>query len=150
MLRHTSRRYKRLEAQKAILNHFEEKIPYFTDIFDERTFYITFACLTIALIILAIVLSVYCNVSIEEADEIERKRMERRHQKEQRLAEKMKKKRQEKYGNIQTDNASYNNDSPIYESNESFNTSDRNSLLTVNRVCRNSTLNEFNQIGLIE
>ena len=98
------RREKRFEAQREILKHFEEKLPYFTDIFDERTFYIAFFCLVAVLIILAIVLSIFCKVNITDADEIEREREERKRIKQKRLAEKLlKKKLKERNGGVATD-----------------------------------------------
>ena len=84
-----TRRQKRMEAQREIIRHFEEKIPNFTDIFDERTFYIGFICLIVFLIVLAIVLSVCCKVTIKDADEIAREREERKRRKQIRIAEKM-------------------------------------------------------------
>lgn len=94
----TSRQAKRLEAQRKIIQHFEEKIPYFTDIFDERTFYISFACLCVACVIVAIVLSVCCKVKIRDADEIEREREERKRLKQRKLIEKLIRRRMAKAG----------------------------------------------------
>lgn len=91
-----TRQQRRLEAQKQILNHFEQQLPAFTDIFDERTFYISFACLVVACIVIAFVLSYYCNVVITDADEIERLREKRKRIKQLRLAEKLLRKRIEK------------------------------------------------------
>jgi predicted RNase H-like nuclease (RuvC/YqgF family) len=91
-----SRQQRRLEAQKAILSHFEKKLPAFTDIFDERTFYIAFACLVVACIITAIVLAYCCKVVITDADEIERLREKRKRLKQLKLAEKLLRKRIEK------------------------------------------------------
>ena len=99
-----TRREKRFEAQRQILSHFEEKLPYFTDIFDERTFYICFFCLIVFCIGLAIVLSVFCKVTITDVDEIERRREERRRIKQKRLAEKLlRKKLKEKNGGVEPD-----------------------------------------------
>ncbi len=99
-----SRREKRFEAQRQILHHFEEKLPYFTDIFDERTFYVAFFCLVLFLIVLVIVLSVFCKVSITDADEIEREREERKRIKQKRLAEKLlRKKLKERNGGVEPD-----------------------------------------------
>jgi hypothetical protein len=92
----TSRQEKRLEAQRKIISHFEEKIPYFTDIFDERTFYICFGCLVAVCIILVIVLSVCCKVTIQDADELNRQKEERKRLKQKKLAEKMLRKKLEK------------------------------------------------------
>lgn len=94
----SARQQRRLEAQRKIISHFEEKIPYFTDIFDERTFYISFACLVMACIVLAIVLSVCCKVTIRDADEIAREREERKRLKQKKLIEKLVKKRMAKAG----------------------------------------------------
>jgi len=99
-----TRREKRFEAQRQILQHFEEKLPYFTDIFDERTFYICFACLVVFLVALAIILSIFCKVNITDADEIEREREERKRIKQKRLAEKLlKKKLKERNGGVEPD-----------------------------------------------
>ena len=94
----TSRQQKRLEAQRKIIKHFEDKIPYFTDIFDERTFYICFACLVGFCILLAIFLSMCCNVTIQDADELARQREERRKLKQKKLAEKLLRKKLTKAG----------------------------------------------------
>ena len=91
-----NRQQKRMEAQKAILSHFEQKIPAFTDIFDERTFYIAFSCLVAACIITAMILSYCCKVVITDADEIERIKEKRRRLKQLKLAEKLLRKRIEK------------------------------------------------------
>jgi hypothetical protein len=97
-----TRREKRFEAQRQILHHFEEKLPYFTDIFDERTFYICFFCLVVFCIVLAVVLSIFCKVTITDADEIERRREEPRRIKQKRLAEKLlRKKLKEKNGGVE-------------------------------------------------
>ncbi|RNA29385.1 hypothetical protein BpHYR1_037604 [Brachionus plicatilis] len=94
----TTRQKRRLEAQRKIIQHFEEKIPYFTDIFDERTFYISFACLVVVCIIAAIVLSVCCRVTIRDADEIAREKEKRKRLKQQKLAEKIIRKKLDKAG----------------------------------------------------
>jgi hypothetical protein len=94
----TSRQQKRLEAQRKIIQHFEEKIPYFTDIFDERTFYISFACLTVFCIIAAIFLAYCCNVTIQDADELNKQREERKRLKKRKLAEKLLRKKLAKAG----------------------------------------------------
>lgn len=92
----TNRQKRRLEAQRKIIQHFEEKIPYFTDVFDERTFYITFCCLVVVCILAAIVLSVCCKVKIRDADEIAREKEKRKRLKQQKLAEKIIRKKLEK------------------------------------------------------
>ena len=94
----TSRQTKRLEAQRKIIQHFEEKIPYFTDIFDERTFYISFACLSVLCIIAAIFLAYCCNVTIQDADELNKQREERKRLKKRKLAEKLLRKKLAKAG----------------------------------------------------
>lgn len=92
----TNRQKRRLEAQRKIIQHFEEKIPYFTEIFDERTFYITFGCIVAVCIVAAIVLSVICKVKIRDADEIAREKEKRKRLKQQKLAEKIIRKKLEK------------------------------------------------------
>lgn len=94
----STRQQKRLEAQRRIISHFEEKIPYFTDIFDERTFYISFACLVIVCAIVAVILSVCCNVTIKDADDLARQREERKRLKQQKQAEKLLRKKLAKAG----------------------------------------------------
>ncbi|CAF0708663.1 unnamed protein product [Brachionus calyciflorus] len=94
----TTRQQKRLEAQRKIIQHFEEKIPYFTDIFDESSFYIFFAILVVVCIIVAIILSVCCKVTIRDADEIAREKEKRKRLKQQKLAEKILRKKLAKAG----------------------------------------------------
>ena len=99
-----SRREKRFEAQRQILQHFEEKLPFFTDVFDERTFYIAFTCLILFLVVLVIILSYFCQIKITDADEIQREREERKRIKQKRLAEKLlKKKLKERNGGVMPD-----------------------------------------------
>ena len=93
----SSRQAKRLDAQRQLIQHLDSKIPNFTDIFDERTFYISFTCICVFLIFLAIFLSYCCNVTIQDAEELARKREERRRQKQKKLAEKLLKKKLAKY-----------------------------------------------------
>jgi hypothetical protein len=99
-----TRRQRRLEAQRQIIQHFEQKIPNFIDLFDERTFYVTFGCLVVFAIILAIVLSICCNVKIKDADEIDRERERRKRRKQIRIAEKMLKKKMAEAANDPTIN----------------------------------------------
>ena len=94
----SSRQQKRLQAQEKLIKHFDEKVPYFTEIFDERTFYISFACLCVVCIILAIFLSFYCQLTIKDADELSREREERKRQKKRRMAEKLLKRKLAKAG----------------------------------------------------
>ena len=103
-----TRQQRRLEAQKQILNHFEQKLPAFTDIFDERTFYISFACLVVACIVVAFILSYCCNMVITDADEIERLREKRKRIKQLRLAEKLLRKRIEKLTRVGADSSKEN------------------------------------------
>lgn len=110
----TSRQAKRLEAQRKIIQHFEEKIPYFTDIFDERTFYICFACLCVVCIITAIILSVCCKVKIRDADEIAREKEERKRLKQRKLIEKLIKRRMAKAG-IDPDSVNLTNSQNLKE-----------------------------------
>ena len=81
----TARQSKRLEVQKQIIKHFDEKIPYFTDIFDERTFYIFFGVITVLSILAVIILSYCCRVKLDDADELRKKK----EKKERKLKEKL-------------------------------------------------------------
>lgn len=103
-----SRQQRRLEAQKQILSHFEQQLPAFTDIFDERTFYISFTCLVIGCVILAVILSYCCNMVITDADEIERVREKRKRVKQMKLAEKLLRKRIEKLSKAGVDSTKEN------------------------------------------
>ena len=96
----SSRQAKRLEAQRKIIQHIDEKIPNFTDIFDERTFYISFTCLVVICVIIAIILAYCCNVTIHDAEELARQKEERRRQKQKKLAEKLLKKKLAKYAEV--------------------------------------------------
>ena len=94
----STRQQRRLEAQRKIIQHFEEKIPYFTDIFDERSFYIFASALVVACLVLVVILSYFCPVEIRDADEIERERQKRKRMKQQKLIEKLLMKRLIKAG----------------------------------------------------
>ena len=96
----SARQAKRLEAQRQLIQHIDSKIPNFTDIFDERTFYISFGCFCVLLIIVAIFLSYCCNVTIHDAEELARQREQRRRQKQKKLAEKLLKKKIAKYEEV--------------------------------------------------
>jgi hypothetical protein len=94
----SDRQKRRWEAQRKIIQHFDEQLPYFTDIFDERTFYICFGCLCVACIIAAIILSYCCRVEIKDADELQREREKHKRKKQQKLLEKFLKKKLAKQG----------------------------------------------------
>ena len=96
----SARQAKRLEAQRQLIQHIDSKIPNFTDLFDERTFYISFSFLCVFLIIIAIFLSYCCNVTIHDAEELARQREHRKRQKQKKLAEKLLKKKIAKYEEI--------------------------------------------------
>jgi hypothetical protein len=94
----STRQQKRLEAQQKIIQHFEEQLPNFTDIFDERTFYIFAGCVVVASIVLVVVLSYFCNVTIQDAEEIAREKERRKRQRQQKLVEKLLRKKLTKAG----------------------------------------------------
>lgn len=48
---------RRLETQREIINHFSQLLPSFDDIFDEHSWYIFFAGLTISSFLIAYILS---------------------------------------------------------------------------------------------
>ena len=56
-------------ASKKIVNKLAAKIPAFTDVFDEETFYIFFICLTIGSIIAAVYFSK--RVTIKDAGHVD-------------------------------------------------------------------------------
>ena len=81
----SERQLKRLEVQKQIIKHFDDNIPYFTDIFDESTFYIFCGVVIVLSILAVIILSYCCQVKLDDVDEIRRKR----EKKERKLKEKL-------------------------------------------------------------
>ena len=81
----SERQLKRLEVQKQIIKHFDDNIPYFTDIFDESTFYIFCGVVVVLSILAVIILSYCCQVKLDDVDEIRRKR----EKKERKLKEKL-------------------------------------------------------------
>ena len=80
------RQNKRLEVQKEIIKHFDDKIPYFTDIFDERTFYIFAGVLTILSFAAAILLSYCCQVKLDDVDELRKKKEKKERELKEKLA----------------------------------------------------------------
>lgn len=48
---------RRLNTQREIINHFSQLLPSFNDLFDERSWYIFFACLTLFSFFMAFILS---------------------------------------------------------------------------------------------
>jgi hypothetical protein len=59
-LSHSSQR--RLNTQREIINHFSQLIPSFNDLFDERSWYIFFALLTVSSFLIAFLLSRFMTV----------------------------------------------------------------------------------------
>ena len=53
---------RRLDTQREIVNHFSHIIPAFDDLFDERSWYIFFALLTIVSFLVAFILSRFVTV----------------------------------------------------------------------------------------
>lgn len=85
----TSRQQRRMEAQRQIIKHFDEQIPAFKDVFDERSFYIFAAVLTVISFVAVFVLAYYCNVKIDDADELRKAREKRERKRKEKLAEKL-------------------------------------------------------------
>jgi hypothetical protein len=54
---------RRLNTQREIINHFSRLIPSFNELFDEQSWYIFFACLTISAFIVAFILSLFLNLN---------------------------------------------------------------------------------------
>lgn len=101
----SSRQLKRLEVQRQIIKHFDEKIPSFTDLFDEKTFYIFFACITIVAIIIAFLLAYCCQLKINDIDELRKKQEKRDRKRKEKLALKM---LEEKLNKCEVDTPEYN------------------------------------------
>jgi hypothetical protein len=57
---------RRLNTQREIINHFSQILPSFNDLFDERSWYIFFTCLTLFSFFIAFILSRY--VRLNDAD----------------------------------------------------------------------------------
>lgn len=57
---------RRLDTQRAIINHFSRLLPTFNELFDERSWYIFFACLALASFFVAFIIS-RC-VTVYDAD----------------------------------------------------------------------------------
>ena len=54
---------RRLNTQREIINHFARLLPSFNDLFDEQSWYIFFACLTVCSFLIAFILSRYVKLS---------------------------------------------------------------------------------------
>ena len=85
----TSKQQRRLEAQRQIIRHFDEQVPAFKDIFDERTFYIVAAVVTLLSFVAVFVIGYYCNVQLDEADELRKAREKKERKRKEKLAEKL-------------------------------------------------------------
>jgi hypothetical protein len=59
---------RRLDTQRDIINHFSRLIPSFNDLFDERTWYIFFTCLTLFSFFIAFILSRYMTLNNADHD----------------------------------------------------------------------------------
>ncbi len=57
---------RRLDTQREIITHFSQLLPSFNDLFDERSWYIFFICLTLFSFLIAFILSRY--MTINDAD----------------------------------------------------------------------------------
>jgi hypothetical protein len=57
---------RRLDTQRAIINHFSQLLPAFDDLFDERSWYLFFAILVLSSFVVAFLLSRF--VTISDAD----------------------------------------------------------------------------------
>jgi hypothetical protein len=57
---------RRLDTQREIITHFSQLLPSFNDLFDERSWYIFFTCLTLFSFLIAFILSRY--MTINDAD----------------------------------------------------------------------------------
>lgn len=54
---------RRLNTQREIISHFSRLIPSFNDLFDERSWYIFFTCLTLFSFLVAFIISRYFTLS---------------------------------------------------------------------------------------
>jgi hypothetical protein len=64
---------RRLDTQREIINHFSQIFPSFNDLFDERTWYIFFTCLTLFSFFIAFILSRYMTINDADYDYKKRK-----------------------------------------------------------------------------
>jgi hypothetical protein len=85
----THRQQKRLEVQRQIIKHFDEKLPSFTDVFDERSFYIFVACIAVLSIGAVILLSYCCQVKLDDADELRKLKEKKERKRKEKLAVKL-------------------------------------------------------------
>lgn len=85
----TSRQQRRLEAQRQIIKHFDEQIPAFKDIFDEKTFYIFAAIVAVLAFVVVFLLAYFCNIKIDDADELRKAREKKERKRKEKLAEKL-------------------------------------------------------------
>jgi hypothetical protein len=59
---------RRLDTQREIINHFSQLLPSFDDLFDERSWYIFFAILTISSFLIAYILSRFLTINDVDYD----------------------------------------------------------------------------------
>lgn len=64
---------RRLDTQREIIDHFSQLLPSFNDLFDERSWYIFFAVLTISSFLIAFLLSRYLTLVNADHDKKSRK-----------------------------------------------------------------------------
>ena len=68
---------RRLDTQRAIINHFSQLLPSFNDLFDERAWYIFFTFLTLCSFLLAFLISRFIKIEDADYDSKNRKRTNR-------------------------------------------------------------------------
>ncbi|CAF3556413.1 unnamed protein product [Rotaria sp. Silwood1] len=59
---------RRLNTQREIINHFSQLLPSFNDLFDERSWYIFFTCLTLFSFLIAFLLSRFVTLADVDYD----------------------------------------------------------------------------------
>ena len=69
---------RRLDTQREIIKHFSQLFPSFNDLFDERSWYIFFACLTLFSFLMAFVLSRFITLVDADYDDKNRNRTKNR------------------------------------------------------------------------
>lgn len=65
---------RRLDTQRAIISHFSQLLPSFNDLFDERSWYIFFALLTLVSFLIAFILSRFMKIEDVDYDYRQRRR----------------------------------------------------------------------------
>lgn len=65
---------RRLDTQREIISHFSQLLPSFNDLFDERSWYIFFAVLTVSSFLIAFLLSRYMTIADADYDTKNRNR----------------------------------------------------------------------------